>query len=248
MRGLYYEAFKAATEPELHSVISGTAPAGAKLTLTKSYTLDTSLTTWPSGTARRSARRERDQREHHRAGTGKFEWHVNPSLRPSQYNSTFIHESYTLTCSAADGTVLETTTVKVARGQLVNRSLCTQGGVGGTVPATLALTLGTATFGAFTPGVARDYDAPANANVISTAGDANLSRHRPVEHARPASSSTARSASLSRCRRGRPARPPAPARRWRRSRVGQPDEPSQLDRPGQQRPGDGRVPAVDRRR
>ena len=36
----------------------------------------------------------------------------------------------------------------------------TNGGVGGTVPATLALTLGTpATFGAFTPGVAKDYTA-----------------------------------------------------------------------------------------
>jgi hypothetical protein len=47
---------------------------------------------------------------------------------------------------------------------------------GGTVPATLALTLGTpATFGAFTPGVARDYTASTRATVISTAGDAALS-------------------------------------------------------------------------
>ena len=38
-----------------------------------------------------------------------------------------------------------------------------------------ALTLGTpATFGAFTPGVAKDYDATTTANVISTAGDATL--------------------------------------------------------------------------
>jgi hypothetical protein len=50
------------------------------------------------------------------------------------------------------------------------------GGVGGTVPATLSLTLGTpASFGAFTPGVARDYFASMSANVISTAGDAALS-------------------------------------------------------------------------
>ena len=26
--------------------------------------------------------------------TGKFEWHVNPSLRPSQYTDQFIDESY----------------------------------------------------------------------------------------------------------------------------------------------------------
>ena len=50
------------------------------------------------------------------------------------------------------------------------------GGVGGTVPATLSLTLGApAAFGAFTPGVARDYFATTTANVISTAGDAALS-------------------------------------------------------------------------
>jgi subtilase-type serine protease len=50
------------------------------------------------------------------------------------------------------------------------------GTVGGTVPAVLSLTLGTpATFGAFTPGVARDYSASTTANVISTAADATLS-------------------------------------------------------------------------
>jgi hypothetical protein len=48
--------------------------------------------------------------------------------------------------------------------------------VGGTVPATLSLTLGPpATFGTFTPGVARTYEATTTANVISTAGDAALS-------------------------------------------------------------------------
>ena len=44
------------------------------------------------------------------------------------------------------------------------------------MPATLALTLGgPATFGAFTPGVARDYTASTTANVISTAGNGLLS-------------------------------------------------------------------------
>ena len=50
------------------------------------------------------------------------------------------------------------------------------GSVGGSVPATLALTMGApATFGAFTPGVARDYNGSTTATVISTAGDATLS-------------------------------------------------------------------------
>ena len=54
------------------------------------------------------------------------------------------------------------------------------GTVGGTVPATLALTLGgPATFPAFTPGVAREYTATTTASVLSTAGDAALSVSDP---------------------------------------------------------------------
>ena len=50
------------------------------------------------------------------------------------------------------------------------------GTVGGSVPATLGLSLGTpASFGAFTPGIPKDYTASTTANVISTAGDADLS-------------------------------------------------------------------------
>jgi hypothetical protein len=47
--------------------------------------------------------------------------------------------------------------------------------VGGDVPATLALTVGgPVSFGAFTPGVTKDYTASTTANVTSTAGDAAL--------------------------------------------------------------------------
>ena len=55
-----------------------------------------------------------------------------------------------------------------------------QGTVGGSVPATLALTLGApATFGAFTPGVARSYETSTTATVTSTAGNAALSSSDP---------------------------------------------------------------------
>jgi hypothetical protein len=48
--------------------------------------------------------------------------------------------------------------------------------VGGTVPATLSLTLGTpASFGAFIPGVGQTYTASSTATVTSTAGNATLS-------------------------------------------------------------------------
>ncbi len=56
------------------------------------------------------------------------------------------------------------------------QSTDTPGDVGGSVPATLALTLGSpAAFGPFTPGVTKTYAADMTANVISTAGDATLS-------------------------------------------------------------------------
>jgi hypothetical protein len=48
--------------------------------------------------------------------------------------------------------------------------------VGGSVPATLSLTLGApANFGAFAPGVEKAYESSTSAKVISTAGDALLS-------------------------------------------------------------------------
>jgi hypothetical protein len=54
------------------------------------------------------------------------------------------------------------------------------GGVSGSVPATLALSLGSApSFGAFTAGLAKDYTAGGTANVLSTAGNAALSVSDP---------------------------------------------------------------------
>ncbi len=54
------------------------------------------------------------------------------------------------------------------------------GGPGGTVPATLALTVAPAAgFGAFAPGVDQEYTTTANANVISTAGNATLAVSDP---------------------------------------------------------------------
>ena len=54
------------------------------------------------------------------------------------------------------------------------------GTVGGTVPATLSLTLGApASFGAFTPALTKEYETSSTATVTSTAGDATLSVSNP---------------------------------------------------------------------
>ena len=59
--------------------------------------------------------------------------------------------------------------------QTTSKVTSTSGGAGASVPATLALTMGTpAAFGNFTPGLGKDYTASTTANVISTAGDAAI--------------------------------------------------------------------------
>ena len=58
------------------------------------------------------------------------------------------------------------------------------GGVGGTVPATLALTLGaSATLGSFVPGVQREYLGATTGGVTSSAGDAQLTVRDPSANA-----------------------------------------------------------------
>jgi M6 family metalloprotease-like protein len=81
------------------------------------------------------------------------------------------------TNASAAGTVSLTATSESDPSQ-TQTAVCglSSGSVGGTVPATLALTMGTpASFGTFLPGVGKDYAASTSANVISTAGDAALS-------------------------------------------------------------------------
>jgi Zn-dependent M28 family amino/carboxypeptidase len=85
-----------------------------------------------------------------------------------------------VTCDfkVADGNAVGSANdVEVAGNRTITLSLTSAStDVSGSVPATLALTVGApASFGAFTPGVARDYFASTTANVISTAGDALLS-------------------------------------------------------------------------
>jgi hypothetical protein len=74
----------------------------------------------------------------------------------------------------------ETTTVTSDPITVTPRTATATGTVGGSVPATLSLTLGpAASFGAFTPGLAKDYTATTTATVTSTAGDATLTVSDP---------------------------------------------------------------------
>src|SRR4051812_10484839 len=103
----------------------------------------------------------------------------NPTVTCTKASgTTFAVGTTHVSCTATDanGNVSATKSFDV----LVTDINQQTGGAGGSVPATLALTLGTpATFGAFTPGVANDYTASTTANVLSTAGDASLTVSDP---------------------------------------------------------------------
>ena len=123
---------------------------------------------------------------------------------------------------------------------------CATGGVGGTVPATLSLTLGTpAAFGAFTPGVAKDYIASTTANVISHRRRRDAQRRRSQRDGdRPSGQRLVRAAAGAAGQREQPARRRRGVRPGRR--LGKPDDAADLQRPGQQRRGHDRLQAVDR--
>ncbi|MFC0628062.1 M14 family metallopeptidase [Kribbella deserti] len=113
------EAFLVAAEstinPARHSVITGTAPAGAVLRLKKSF----STKTW-NGT---NVPDVLNTTMVVPAG-GTYTYHANPSTRPiaQQQGQT---ESWTFTCERPNGTVLETRQITVARGASVTANLTT---------------------------------------------------------------------------------------------------------------------------
>lgn len=124
-RNAYLVAHEAAGDPDTHSILNVEgAPEGAELKLSKQFTMYTApvlqlddsrgnvlpvpmsvevSATMPAG--------------------GELEWHVQPSLRPSQAHTAYIQESYTLTCEDSTGNVAQTETVTIARGEEVSVDL-----------------------------------------------------------------------------------------------------------------------------
>ena len=100
---------------------------------------------------------------------------LRDALGTAKFGESFQVPVYITPGSDASNTVTLTAT-SVSDPSKTATASCGQGTVGGTVPATLSLTLGpAASFGAFQPGVPRDYFASTPATVTSTAGDATLS-------------------------------------------------------------------------
>jgi carboxypeptidase T len=111
IRAAYLTAFEAANDPARHSVIAGRAPSGAELTISKRFTLDTSAV---DGTGPVTTLPHELQTTMTAPKNGKFVWHVNPSLRPSQYASEHLDESWTIECGDRRQVTVR---VEVARGE-----------------------------------------------------------------------------------------------------------------------------------
>jgi len=126
-RAAFLRAWQAAADPALHSVVTGTAPAGIELTVSKDVTVDSSPTPVAGGGTLAS--------DHSLVSTlvvpegGRFGWHVLPSLRQSQESSTLLEESWTVSCRNPAGKAVRSVQVTVARGESaeVDLSRCPKG-------------------------------------------------------------------------------------------------------------------------
>jgi carboxypeptidase T len=124
MRAMFLTAFDAAVDPARHSVIKGRGVPGTTLTATKEFALDSSLIGGvPIPTQMRYETTMTVPRD------GKFEWHVNPSLRPSQYASVHLDEAWTITCGpGTSGGHASEVEVRVARGETAETNVhCAHG-------------------------------------------------------------------------------------------------------------------------
>jgi carboxypeptidase T len=104
-RAGYIRLLESAANPKLHSVLEVKAPAGATLTIHKSFTMETAplLRTDVATDTMRDAPIKFTQELNSSLvvpkGADHVTWHVNPSMRPSQHGTEFIREAWTVTCS-----------------------------------------------------------------------------------------------------------------------------------------------------
>ena len=101
-------------------MITGKAPRGITLRIEKSFAMDTSLgESFPMRYASTMVVPD----------SGRFTWHVNPSVRPSQYASAHLDERWTITCGPGNSGARRTQQVLVRRGHSarVDLSRCPAG-------------------------------------------------------------------------------------------------------------------------
>jgi len=116
VREALMRAAEVSADPQWHSVITGSAPAGRVLRLRKEFQTPT---IGAFGDPPRTMIDDAVELTMTVPAGGAYEWHVNPSTRPLVGEP----ESYALTCETPDGQVLQRENVTVARGQAVTMNL-----------------------------------------------------------------------------------------------------------------------------
>ena len=81
-RASYFEMAKATLDKSFHSTLTGTAPAGWDLEISKTFTSETSPVIQPNGTAGMPIEYTDTLSSTYDSKGGKFSWAVNPSTRP----------------------------------------------------------------------------------------------------------------------------------------------------------------------
>lgn len=139
-REAFLQAWEAAADPSRHSRIAGVAPAGARLTVTKDVSVDSSCPlhplyglTRPAGVVGCPVAGAGPAVVQHRSQVrlsssmvvpedGLVDWHVTPSRRPAQLEGVLLDEAWTLTCTTPAGTGAAVT-VRVGRGETATPNL-----------------------------------------------------------------------------------------------------------------------------
>ncbi len=115
-RAGFVRLYAAAAEPALHGVLQVRAPSGARLTITKSFDLETAPVIQADSSRAPPIRLPTTLTSSMLVprGANEVTWHMNPSLRPSQHEQAHLDEAWTLTCTL--GARTQSVKVRVVRG------------------------------------------------------------------------------------------------------------------------------------
>ena len=125
LREAYLLAAEAAADPQHHSLLLGSAPAGRVLRVTRDFATQTcGFPDMPPRVPCQAGVTPELQPEHRELtmtvpASGRFEWHVPPSARPYETEP----EPWRLTCEDGAGNVLEAREVYVERSQRLSLAL-----------------------------------------------------------------------------------------------------------------------------
>jgi murein tripeptide amidase MpaA len=121
LREAFVLAGLTAINPDSHSILEGTAPAGRTLRLQRDFVTVTSTRKNDNGVQNPVQRLPEHRESTLRVGPdGRFEWHVSPSTRPFERQEV----PWTMTCEDRDGNVLEQLNAYVARDQRLRLDVC----------------------------------------------------------------------------------------------------------------------------